>query len=131
MAKITFRNLKLNDEVTLTLPAKGERKETVIHGKVTDITGIGNKRVTIDGNRNSVVLTPRTNFVIETADPSAADIIDALPIGALFDYLNKFGKTKRWVKSGEDRYTKVETGKPAVSFSKAGFPAEGSKVTVL
>lgn len=125
MAEVKYNELREGDKVVLTL------KGTTIEGEVTDITERGNARVKIAGNKNSVVVTRRTNFTITREDPSAASVIDALPIGALFNYLNKFGKTKQWVKSGNDRYTKVEEGKPAVSFSKLGFPADASKVTVL
>lgn len=129
---IGFADLRLNEKVTLTLPRQG----TVIVGTVTQLpTNGGNAKVTLVNNKNSVIVTPETNFRI-TADrgPTAAEVLDGLAIGAVFTYLNKFGKTKKWVKTASDRYTRVDanSGRPAVSFTRLGFPSEdASKVYIV
>jgi hypothetical protein len=130
--QIGFSDLKLNEKVTLKLGYTS----TVIEGTVTTLpTAGGNARVTLTNNKNSVVITPDTNFkIFADRGPTAAEVIDGLGVGAVFTYLNKFGKTKQWVKTASDRYTRVDSnsGRPAVSFSKLGFPSEdASKVRIV
>lgn len=121
----TYDALTAGQQVVLTLGG------TRIEGKVKEITALGNPRIKIKNNKNTVVLTHRTNFTIEVEQEMASDVLDGLEIGEQFEYLNKYGKTFTWIKTGEDRYTKVESGRPATSFSKLGFPAAADKVTVL
>lgn len=130
--QIGYNDLRLNEKVTLKLRAG----ESVIVGKVTTLpTPGGNARVTLTNNKNSVVITPNTNFkIFADRGPTAAEVLDGLRVGAVFNYLNKFGKTKQWVKTASDRYTRVDSnsGRPAVSFTRLGFPSEdSSKVTIV
>lgn len=130
--QIQFDDLRLNEKVTLKL----RDGESVIVGTVTTLpTPGGNAKVTLTNNQNSVVITPATNFrIFVDRAPTAADTISNLRVGATFSYLNKFGIRKSWVKSGSDRYTRIDAdnGRPAVSYTKLGFPSEdASKVRVL
>lgn len=129
----TFADINVGDSVTLKL----REGESIIVGTVSEITGRGNKRVTLANNANSIVLTPLTNFRIEVErepEPTAAEVLDGLQVGTVFTYDNKYGVTKTWVKTAPDRYTRVDenSGRPAVSFSRLGFPSlDGSVVNVL
>lgn len=130
--QIQYGDLRLNEKVTLKLRSG----ESVIVGTVTTLpTPGGNAKVSLTNNANSVVITPNTNFrIFADRGPTAAEVLDGLSIGAVFTYANKFGVTKKWVKSAPDRYTRVDTdsGRPAVSFTRLGFPSEdASKVRVV
>lgn len=118
MAKVTvqFSDLSVGDDVELTIG------ETKIVGSVIEETNLGSKVVRLKGNKNKVVVTSRTNFTITKEQETSKEVLDELEVGEVFAYLNKYGKTFEWVKTGEDRYTKVESGRPATSFSSAGFP---------
>jgi hypothetical protein len=126
--QIQYSDLRLNEKVTLKL----RDGESVIVGKVTTLpTPGGNAKVTLTNNKNSVVVTPETNFrIFADRQPTAADVLDGLSIGATFTYLNRFGKRKSWVKSGTNRYTRIDANndRPAVSFTKLGFPSEDASV---
>ena len=121
--QINFSDLNVGDEVTLKL----REGESVIVGSVTEVTARGNKRVTLKNNRNSVVLTPDTNFrIFADRGPTIQEILDGEEIGAVFTYRNKYGKTLTWVKSGDDRVTRVDDERPAYSLSiSAGFTDQG------
>lgn len=130
--QIQYGDLRLNEKVTLKLRSG----ESVIVGTVTTLpTPGGNAKVSLTNNANSVVITPNTNFrIFADRGPTAAEVLDGLSIGAVFTYANKFGVTKKWVKSASDRYTRVDadSGRPAVSFTRLGFPSEdASKVRVV
>ena len=126
--QINYSDLRLNEKVTLKL----RDGESVIVGKVTTLpTPGGNAKVTLINNKNSVIVTPDTNFrIFADRGPTAAEVLDGLRIGATFTYLNRFGKRKSWVKSGSDRYTRIDSnnGRPAVSFTRLGFPSEDASV---
>lgn len=130
MARVTVKQseLSVGDSVELTLGG------TTIVGEVIETTNRGSSVVKIEGNLNKVTVTSRTNFKItkEVVDPDAAtrEILDDLEVGEQFEYYNKYGKIFTWVKTGEDRYTKVDSGRPAVSFSAKGFPV-AENITVL
>jgi hypothetical protein len=120
--QIDYSDLRSGEQVTLRL----RDGESVIVGTVTDNpTPGGNVRVTLKNNKNSVVLTPETNFrIFADRGPTVGDVLGNLSIGTVFSYRNKFGKTLTWVKSGADRATKVDDTRPAYSLSlSVGFPA--------
>lgn len=129
--QIQFADLKVGQKVTLKLRAD----ESVIVGKVTEKpTNGGNAKVVLTNNKNSVIVTPRTNFrIFADVAPTAAETLDGLSIGAIFNYRNKFGKTKQWVKTASDRYTRVDadSGRPAVSYTRLGFPSEDASVVTI
>lgn len=128
--QIGFDDLGVGEKVTLKL----RDGESVIVGKVSEVTSLGNKRVVLTNNRNSVVLTPSTNFrIFVDRGPTAAEVLDGLSVGAVFTYFNKYGITKKWVKTAPDRYTRVDadSGRPAVSYSKLGFPSEDASVVTI
>lgn len=122
--QIDFAAVKDGQQVTLKL----REGESVIVGTASH-TERGNVRVTLTNNRNSVVLKPGTNFrIFADVPPTAAEFLAGLPVGATFDYKNKYGKTKSWVKSGENRFTRVGGDLPAVSYTVKGFPSEDLSV---
>lgn len=124
----SYADLRIGDSVILSL----REGESVIVGTVTEHTEGGGLRVALKNNRNSVVIYRGTNFRIEVdRGPTAADVLDDLDVGTVFDYDNKYGNTVRFVKSGSDRYTRVDNERPATSFSRAGFPAEDPSVITL
>lgn len=120
--QITFDQLRLGEKVTLKL----REGESVIVGKVTEKpTAGGNARVTLTNNANSVVLTPSTNFrIFADRGPTLGEKLNGLPLGAVFKYKNKYGVTKTWIKTGDDRVTLADSTRPAYSLSiSAGFPS--------
>lgn len=126
--QIGYNDLRLGEKVTLKLRSG----ESVIVGTVTTLpTPGGNAKVTLTNNKNSVIVTADTNFrIFADRGPTAAEVLDGLQIGAVFTYKNRFGKTKKWVKSASDRYTRVDadSGRPATSFTRLGFPSEDASV---
>lgn len=120
-----YADLRLGDEVTLKL----REGESVIVGTVTEETEGGGLRVGLANNSNSVVIYPTTNFRIFAEAPAVASvqtILNGLEIGAVFTYYNKHGKTVRWVKSGDNRVTRVDSERPAYSLSiDGGFTDTG------
>lgn len=124
----SYADLKVGTSVRLSL----REGESVIVGEVSEATPGGGLRIALANNANSVVIYETTNFRIEAdLPPTAAEVLDELQVGTVFTYgPNRFGVTKTWVKSGDDRYTRVESGRPATSFSKAGFPGGADLVTV-
>lgn len=120
--QITFADLRKGEKVTLKLRAN----ESVIVGTVTELpTNGGNARVTLTNNKNSVVVTPDTNFrIFADRGPTVGEVLGGFAIGTVFTYRNKFGKTIKWIKTGADRATKVDDTRPAYSLSlSVGFPA--------
>lgn len=121
--QITFADLRDGEKVTLRL----REGESVIVGTVEpDLTVQGGRRVTLTNNRNHVVIYRDTNFrIFADRGPTAAEAIGRLPLGSIFDYRNKYDKVVRWVKSGDDRVTRVDDERPAYSLSiSGGFLAE-------
>jgi hypothetical protein len=130
--QITFADLRLNEKVTLKL----RDGESVIVGTVTTLPTPGqNAKVTLTNNKNSVIVTPNTNFrIFADRGPTVGDTLTALQIGKVFTYKNKYGVTKKWVKTGADRVTLVADDRPAHSLSiSGGFPVTedaGSRIRV-
>lgn len=120
--RIYFNDLRQGEKVTLKL----RDGESVIVGTVTELpTSGGNARVTLTNNRNSVVITPRTNFrIFADRGPTVGEVLGGLRVGAVFTYRNKYGVTKKWVKTGDDRVTLVDNARPAHSLTiSVGFPS--------
>lgn len=124
-----YAELALGTRVRLSL----RDGESVIVGEVTEATPGGGLRVALKNNRNSVVIYEGTNFNIEADLPELASaVLPGLHVGTVFEYgPNKYGVTKVWVKSGEDRYTRVDEERPATSFSVAGFPGTADKIKLV
>lgn len=119
--KIAFSDLRLGEKVTLKL----RDGESVIVGKVTQLpTAGGNAKVTLINNKNSVVVTPSTNFrIYADRGPTVGDTLGGYAIGTVFTFVNRFGAKKTWVKTGADRVTLVDNTRPAHSLSiSGGFP---------
>lgn len=125
MTNIAYNQALIGDKLTVTLG------DTIIKGEVVEVKRSGSRVVKIDGNLNKITLTSGTNFSIDKEEPKAADILAELEVGEQFEYLNKFGKIKLWVKTGGDRYTRVDNERPATSYSAAGFPGTADKVTLV
>lgn len=125
----SYAELTVGTDVVLSLRSG----ESIIVGSVTEETAGGGKRVTLKNNRNSVVIYEGTNFRIEADLPeTAASLLDTLYVGEMFTYgPNKFGVTKQWVKTGRDRYTRVDDERPATSYSKAGFPGSADLIDLI
>lgn len=121
--QINFDQIKVGEKLTLKL----REGESVIVGTVTEETPRGNIRVALVNNRNSVVLTPATNFrIFADRGPTIQEILGDEEVGVVFSYRNKYGKTLTWVKTGEDRVTLVNDDRPAYSLSiSAGFTDQG------
>ena len=120
--QISFGDLRLNEKVTLKL----REGESVIVGTVVDLpTTGGGARVKLTNNANSVVIYEDTNFrIFADRGPTVGEVLDGFPIGAVFTFLNKYGVTKKWVKTGFDRVTLVDNERPAPSLTiSVGFPA--------
>lgn len=116
--QITFADLRDGEKVTLRL----RDGESVIVGTVSPgLTPGGGRKVNLTNNANSVVLYERTNFrIFADRGPTAAEAIGALPLGSIFEYRNKYDNVVRWVKSGDDRVTRVDDERPAYSLSISG-----------
>ena len=130
--QISFGDLRLNEKVTLKLRVG----ESVIVGTVVDLpTTGGGARVKLTNNANSVVIYEDTNFrIFADRGPTVGEVLDGFPIGAVFTFLNKYGVTKKWVKTGFDRVTLVDNERPAHSLTiSVGFPAAeeaGSRINL-
>ena len=130
--QISFGDLRLNEKVTLKL----REGESVIVGTVVDLpTTGGGARVKLTNNANSVVIYEDTNFrIFADRGPTVGEVLDGFPIGAMFTFLNKYGVTKKWVKTGSDRVTLVDNERPAHSLTiSVGFPAAeeaGSRINL-
>lgn len=122
--QIKFADLKPGEKVTLKL----REGESVIVGTVSELpTTGGGARVALTNNRNSVVIYEDTNFrIFADRGPTIQEILGGEPIGHVFEYRNKYGKTIRWIKTGSDRVTRVDDARPAYSLSiSAGFTDQG------
>lgn len=120
--QIAFADLRLNEKVTLKL----REGESVIVGTVVQLpTAGGGAKVKLTNNKNTVVIYEGTNFrIFADRGPTVGDVLGGFQIGDVFTYLNRFGVTKKWVKTGPDRVTLVDDTRPAHSLSiSAGFPA--------
>ena len=123
--QINFAELVDGESVTLKL----RDGESVIVGTVRPgFTVTGGRKIELKNNSNHVVLYRGTNFrIFADRGPTAAEAIGALQVGSVFDYVNKYGKTIRWVKTGEDRVTRVADDRPAYSLSiSGGFLADNA-----
>ena len=131
--QINFSDLKDDEKVTLKL----RDGESVIVGTVdAGYTAQGGRRVTLTNNRNSVVLYRNTNFrIFADRGPTVGEILGGLAVGKVFTFKNKYGVTKKWVKTGSDRVTLVADDRPAHSLSiSEGFPSAeeaGDRIKVL
>lgn len=122
--QISYSDLRQGEKVTLKL----REGESVIVGTVSENpTAGGNVRVTLTNNRNSVVLTPETNFrIFADRGPTIQELLGEKPLGTVFEYRNKYDKTLKWVKTGSDRVTLISDDRPAYSLSiSAGFTDQG------
>jgi len=120
--QISFSDLRKGERVTLKL----REGESVIVGDVTTLpTAGGGARVSLVNNANSVVIYEDTNFrIFADRGPTVGDVIGEFRVGTVFSFKNKYGVTKTWVKSGEDRATLVDNTRPAHSLSiSEGFPS--------
>lgn len=112
--KIDFGDLKDGQKVTLRL----RDEESVIVGTVdAGFTAQGGRRVSLTNNRNSVVLYRNTNFRIFAERTTINEVLAEFSVGTVFEYISKYGVRVRWVKSGDDRVTRVDDGRPAYSLS--------------
>lgn len=121
---IDFSDLRDGEKVTLKL----RDGESVIVGTVGEgFTDGGGRKVTLTNNRNSVVIYRDTNFrIFADRGPTIQDLLGDLDIGTVFSYRNKYNKTIQWVKTGEDRVTRVADDRPAYSLSiSGGFTDQG------
>lgn len=122
--QIDFSDLRDGEKVTLKL----RDGESVIVGTVGEgFTAGGGRKVTLTNNRNSVVIYRGTNFrIFADRGPTIQELLGELAIGSVFTYRNKYDKTIKWVKTGEDRVTRVADDRPAYSLSiSAGFTDQG------
>ena len=125
--QIAFADLKDGEKVTLRL----REGESVIVGTVkSGFTKQGGRRINLTNNRNSVVIYRDTNFrIFADRGPTINEALADLPVGTIFTYRNKHGVTIKWVKSGEDRVTRVNDDRPAYSLSiSEGFTDQGDDV---
>lgn len=120
--QIDFAALKDGEKVTLKL----REGESVIVGTVGAVTPRGGRKINLVNNANSVVIYDTTNFrIFADRGPTVGETLAAEEIGSVFTFRNKYGVTKTWVKTGEDRVTLVDNTRPAHSLSiSAGFPAD-------
>lgn len=127
--QISYSDLRLGEKVTLKL----REGESVIVGTVTTLpTPGGGAKVTLTNNRNSVVLYENTNFRIFAERETIQDLLGELEVGSVFSYRNKYGKTIKWVKTGNDRVTRIDDERPAYSLSiSAGFTDQGDAAARL
>lgn len=138
--QITFADLKLDEIVTLKVKtfarSAGVPEESVLVGRVTQLpTNGGGAKVTLLNQRNSVVLYETTNFrIFADRGPTVGEVLGGFRIGTVFTFKNKYGVTKKWVKTGDDRVTLVDNTRPAHSLSISdGFPAAeeaGARITL-
>lgn len=120
--QIQYGDLKLGEKVTLKL----REGESVIVGTVSTLpTPGGGAKIALTNNANSVVIYENTNFrIFADRGPTVGEVIGAFKVGVVFTFKNKYGVTKTWVKTGEDRVTLVDNTRPAHSLSvSAGFPS--------
>ena len=120
--QITFADLRLDEKVTLKL----REGESLIVGTVVELPTPGQgARVKLTNNANSVVIYEDTNFrIFADRGPTVGEILGGLAVGKVFTFKNKYGVTKKWVKTGSDRVTLVADDRPAHSLSiSEGFPA--------
>lgn len=121
--------LRRGEKVTVKIATKESRfdsRESVIYGTVSEQpTSGGNVRVTFLNNKNSIVLKESTNAkVFVDRGPTVGEVLSAAAIGAKFAFKNRYGVTKKWVKTGNDRVTLIDDARPAYSLSiSAGFPS--------
>lgn len=126
--QIKFSELRKGEKVT----AKLRDGESVIVGTVTELpTNGGGARITLTNNRNSIVIYEYTNFrIFAEREATVQEILGDLPVGVKFSYRNKYDKTITWIKTGNDRVTKVDDTRPAYSLSiSAGFTDQGDTVS--
>ena len=126
--QINFADIKDGEKVTLRL----REGESVIVGEVAPgFTSQGGRRVDLTNNRNHVVIYRDTNFrIFADRGPTINEALASLDVGTAFTYVNKYGKAIKWVKSGEDRVTRVDDERPAYSLSiSAGFTDQGGDVS--
>lgn len=121
--QIKFADLRAGESVTLKL----REGESVIVGSVGEATARGGRRINLKNNRNSVVVYSDTNFrMFAERDDTIQEVLAEYPVGTIFTYTNKYGKTLKWVKSGADRATLVNDERPAYSLSiSEGFTDQG------
>lgn len=118
--QIAFADLKDGEKVTLRL----REGESIIVGTVAPgFTTQGGRRIDLKNNRNHVVIYRDTNFrIFADRGPTINEVLAGYPVGTVFSYRNKHEKTLTWVKSGDDRVTRVDDDRPAYSLSiSAGF----------
>jgi len=131
--QIQYTDLRQGEKVTLKL----RDGESVIVGTVAVLpTPGGGARIALTNNANSVVIYEDTNFrIFADRGPTVGEVIGDMIVGAVFEFRNKYGVTKRWVKSGDDRATLVDNARPAHSLSiSEGFPSAeeaGDRVTFI
>lgn len=120
--QIDFAALKDGEQVTLKL----REGESVIVGTVGAVTARGGRKIHLVNNANSVVIYDSTNFrIFADRGPTVGELLGGEEIGSVFTFRNKYGITKTWVKTGEDRVTLVDNTRPAHSLSiSAGFPSD-------
>lgn len=126
--QVNFADIKDGEKVTLRL----REGESVIVGTVKPgFTSQGGREVTLTNNRNHVVIYRDTNFrIFADRGPTINEALAGLEVGTVFTYVNKHGKAIKWVKSGEDRVTRVDDDRPAYSLSiSAGFTDQGGDVS--
>lgn len=117
---VNFADLKDGEEVTLRL----REGESIIVGTVAPgFTTQGGRHIDLKNNRNHVVIYRDTNFrIFADRHPTIREVLAGYPVGTVFSYRNKHEKTLTWVKSGDDRVTRVDDDRPAYSLSiSAGF----------
>ena len=122
--QIQYKDLRLGEKVTLKL----REGESVIVGTVSVLPTPGDgARIALTNNRNSVVVYEDTNFrIFAEREKTVQEILSTKPIGYVFTYRNKHGKTIKWIKTGSDRVTKVDDTRPAYSLSiSEGFTDQG------
>lgn len=129
--QIPYGDLRLGEKVTLKL----RDGESVIVGTVAVLPTPGDgARIALTNNSNSVVIYNNTNFrIFADRGPTVGQVIGEFKVGRVFTFKNKYGVTKTWVKTGEDRVTLVDNTRPAHSLSVSeGFPsAEEDKGRVV
>lgn len=120
--QIDFAALRDGEKVTLKL----REGESVIVGTVGAVTPRGGRKINLVNNANSVVIYDTTNFrIFADRGPTVGEVLEDLEIGTVFGYRNKYGVTKTWVKTGDDRVTEVNDERPAHSLSiSGGFPVD-------
>lgn len=120
--QINFAALREDERVTLKL----REGESVIVGTVGAVTPRGGRKIHLVNNANSVIIYDTTNFrIFADRGPTVGEVLEGEPIGSVFTYRNKYGVTKTWIKTGDDRVTEVNDDRPAYSLSiSGGFPVD-------